>query len=507
MTNIIDRAFEYFSPKVALSREQSRHAIAVVRGYSAANPHRLNEGFRKSSSHAATEVSKAHAKLAGGAQELVRNNSVALRIKTVLANNMVGTGVTHEYTFGAKRSGKKYKDVHTAWANSTECDFEGHNNLYGLQWLWAATIVESGGVLVKKVIDNTREFPLVLQTLEQQYLDKSKALLRGDEGEVIDGIQYDKNQKVIGYWIKKRLQPSIHYKSEDSVFVPKEDVVFAFFKDRPGQHLGVSWLAPVMDLIYERNDWREAALTQQRIAASLGIIVSESPNTLGLSGGKDNTGLRDSDGNQFDTLEPGMVAYTSSNTKIDTVSPPKADNASALSTELSGDISIGVGMTREQITGDYSKVTWASGRLARGEFYSNLDRWQTFMLSPPFERIHAWFDELYSVKHGVVPKYTKTVVWPLRSAVNPVEELDVDIKKVRTAAMTPQQFSMKHGVKFEEVIEAWREAKDAFGEDLPFDHDPSKFSAAGNQLDDNDAASSNKVGDEKNDSDTDDDKK
>ena len=85
---------------------------------------------------------------------------------------------------------------------------------------------------------------------------------------------------------------------------------------------------------------------------------------------------------------------------------------------------------------------------------------------------------------------TRNWIVPQRSAVNPKEELDVDVRKVRTGAMTPQQFTAKHGVKFEDAMTAWKEAKVLMG-DLPFDFDPSKFSAAGNQLDDNDSASSN----------------
>ena len=176
-----------------------------------------------------------------------------------------------------------------------------------------------------------------------------------------------------------------------------------------------------------------------------------------------------------------MVAYADANTEITTITPPNLSHTTDFNDGVIQDIAVGVGMTREQLTGDFSKVTWASGRLARGEFYTNLDRWQQFLMLPALNRIHDWFDDIYAVKYGAI-EITRTWVQPHRSAVNPKEELDVDIAKVRTAAMTPQQFSRKHGVKFEDVIKGWREAKKIIGDDLVFDFDPTKFSLAGNQI-------------------------
>ena len=484
--NLIDKWYEVTNPKKAFERQRYRMATDVMkRGYEAAKPNRLSNGYSRRNSRASDEAARGHRGLAGGAQELIRNTAIANRIKAVIASNMVGTGIKPDYIGGSAKRVEKYKITFDAWANSTACDYEGHHNLWGLQHLWAATVVESGGCFVRRIMNNALAFPLVLQTLEQQYLDESKSGRTDGGGEIVSGIQYNDDGSIRGYWLKSRLV-GFQYR-EESQFYAASEVIHIYRKDRAGQHLGVSWLHPVADLIDMRQEWRDTTLTQMRVAACFGVIIKEAPSDMGVN---KNSSLRDEDGQAYSELESGMIAYTDAATDVITVTPPNLSHTTDFNSEVLQDIAVGVGVTREQITGDFSKVNWASGRLARGEFYSNLDRWQQFMMIPALNQVHDWFDEIYTIKYGRVNNVVRSWIVPHRSAVNPKEELEVDIRKVRTGAMTPQQFTRKYGIKFEDAIAAWKEAKTAMG-NLPFDFDPSKFSFAGNQLDNNDSASSN----------------
>ncbi|SEG12473.1 phage portal protein [Marinobacterium lutimaris] len=483
--NLIDKWYEVVKPSKAVERQRDRMMLTALRDYDAARPTRTSGGYKRTGGRAAEEAARGHKGLAGGAQDLVRNTAIGNRIKAVIASNMVGDGIKPNYIGGSERRVKKYKTTFDEWASSTACDYEGHYNLWGLQHLWAGTVVESGGVFIRRVMNNALAFPLVLQTLEQQYLDESKSGFTDGGGEIVSGIQYNGDGIIQGYWLKTRLTTRLHY--EESKYYPASEIIHIYWKDRPGQHLGVSWYHPVADLINQRQEWRDATLLLQHMAACFGVIIKEPPKDMGL-GDKSNP-LRDEDGTPYSEIEKGMIAYVDQNTDITTVTPPNLNQTTDFNGDVLQDIAVGVGTTREQITGDFSKVTWASGRLARGEFYTNLDRWQNFMMLPGLNRVHDWFDEIYTVTSGK-PNVTRKWVLPPRSAVNPKEELEVDIRKVRTGAMTPQQFTQKYGLKFEDAIEAWKEAKTTMG-DLPFDFDPSKFSFAGNQLDNNDSASSN----------------
>lgn len=501
VSRMYERWIEMRDPARAVERQRQRMALDELRSYDAAKANRLSSYGRRNG-RASDEVSKGHRGLAGGSQHLVRNTALGNRIKAIISANIVGTGIKPDIqnlsnSGRSKQSVERYKSAYDEWANSVACDYEGHNNLYGLQALWAGTIAESGGVFIRQIIDDTKKFPLVLQTLEQQYLDESKSGQQSD-GEIINGIHFNDDGRVKGYWLKTRLVGMT--RQEQSKFYSAGEVIHVFRKDRPGQHLGVSWLHPIANLIDMRQEWRDTALLQQRIAACFGVVIKEPPKDMGLS--SNDPTLRDADGAEYSELEQGMIAYTGKETEITTITPPNMSHATDFNSEVVQDIAVGVGVTREQITGDFSKVSWASGRLARGEFYGNLDQWQKFMMLPALDRVHNWFDDVYTVTAGMPKNIARSWIMPHRSAVNPKEELEVDIMKVRSAAMTPQQFTAKHGLKFEEVIQGWTEAKVIMGE-MPFDFDPSKFSRAGNQLDDNDAASSNKAGEKSSETETD----
>lgn len=478
--NPIDKLYEVFTPSRAVKRQRSRIQLAAMREYEAARPRRSTKSYSRRGGRASDEVSRGHRALAGGAQDLVRNTALGHRIKAVIATNMIGTGIVPDYVGGPKREAKRHKSTFEAWAESTACDAEGHHNFYGLQHLWAATVVESGGVFVRQIINNALAFPLVLQTLEQQYLDTTRSRISGapEGSEIVDGIQYNGDGIIEGYWLKTQLVGN-DFRAQ-STFFSTDEIIHIYRKDRPGQHLGVSWLHPVADLVDQRQEWRDGVLMQQRIASSYGIVIkgASSEMTLEKAGGQ---ALHDSEGYEYSEIEPGMIAYMDGAGEITTVSPPNISHATDFNSQVVQDIAVGVGITREQLTNDFSQVTWASGRLARGEFYANLDRWQQFVMIPALNKVHDWFDQIYTVKYGSIKGLRRSWIVPHRSAVNPKEELEVDIRKVRTAAMTPQQFTRKHGQKFEDAIASWKEAKAMMGE-MPFDLNPANFSPAGNQM-------------------------
>ena len=172
--NIIDKMIDIVNPQAALKRTQARLAHSIIqRKYEAAVDGRRNTGWFRRNTSAAAEVSAAADKLAATSQELCRNNTLASRAKTIWACSMIGTGIRAELSSANKKASTKINDTFADWAESADCDFEGMYNFYGLQWLWAGTIVESGGVFIRKHINAALKFPLQLQTIEQSYLDKS----------------------------------------------------------------------------------------------------------------------------------------------------------------------------------------------------------------------------------------------------------------------------------------------------------------------------------------------
>lgn len=486
MKNPVDAVINFFNPQAGLKRTQARRAQAIAqRSYDAASKGHRNDGWWRPKTSAAQEVSKAADTLAATGQELCRNNPLAHRIKMIWAANMVGDGIRAEISVSNQRSRKKVNDDFIAWAAGTDCDFEGHHNLYGMQWLWACTIVESGGVFIRRHVNNALAgVPLQLQTIEQGMLDKTKNEQAGDgKGEIVDGVQFDVSGQIEGYWIYKE-SPDGLVKNRTSVFHKKgTEIIHLFRKERAGQHLGVSWLTQSATALNNYGTLTDAKLVQQQILACMAVIIEEGSSPMG-------TGTNKEDGMNVDSIEPGMVEYVKAGTKVHTVTPPSGSDNGLFMSNIKDDIAIGAGLASTQMTGDYSKLNFASGRMSKIEFFQVLDFAQHLMLLPALNTVFGWFSMVYSLSNNSRSKLSVEWTFPPRGVVQPGEELEVNIKKTRAGIIAPSKLNKMYGTNLDDVVEQWKLDKVTWA-GLPFDVDPSLFSVAGNQLNVDDAASSN----------------
>ena len=490
--NIIDSAVTLFNPVAGLRRQQARNALNIVksRKYDAVSKSDRNTFNFLADTSTKTEISLASKGLAVIGNDLSNNNPLAKRIGNVWANNATGTGVKCEVMplRDNKLSKKKAKEIELAfeqWCKSKDGDFSGIVNFYKMQNLATKAMVLRGGVFLRRHINANGD--LQIQMLDQTRLDTNKVDVGGDR--VIDGIQYNKDYQIIGYWFKGEGNDS--YKS---TFVKAENIAHLFNVDKSEQHLGVSWLAPVALLLEKYATLIDAKLMQQQISACFALIVEEPERELGLTGSND----------RVDELEPALISYVKAGSVPHTISPPKADNASQFESSLKNDIAIGVDLTYEMLTGDYTKTNFASGRMSKAEFNGCLTHVQECVISPVLDKVFQWFMQIYAIKNNLSRnEFMAEWIFPIISSADPVEEFDVRMAKVRHGMLSPSKACKQGGEKLESVIEQWKKDKALMG-DLPFDVDPSMFASTGNQLNVDDASSANsepkpsKTEDEKN---------
>ncbi len=488
--NIIDRVVGYFAPAQGLKRLRSRLGIEVVRNYDIASKGRRNYGWWRPNTSASEEVSKAHQIGAAAAQELVRNNPYAKRIKRVIPARMVGAGIKAEIIGKGKRkpSKKRLDDLTERfddWAGSILCDFEEHHTFYGLQWLWVGTVIESGGVFIRKHVLNGLAHPLQLQTFEQSHLDRSRQTSAGDAAgtEIYDGIQYVDGKRT-GYWLYTRPTDTIgNHADVESKFYAVEEVVHIYLKERAGQHLGMTWFDATAGVLRNYDVYEDAKLMQQQVAALFALFVEEAPTQLGVNLSTDGSHELP------DELEPGMITYLKSGQNVHVVAPPKADASTEFDIGLKQRNAVGAGISYEALTGDYSRVNFASGRMGNVEFYAQLEVFQKHMLAPALTKIFGWWlalDDLSQgaagARLGAADKFGVDWTFPPQVSVEPGAEFDLIVKKVRNGMMSPRKAAKMLGENLTVVLDQWKQDKLLFG-DLPFDIDPSMFSSAGNQLD------------------------
>jgi len=375
-----DRVLLTLFPKWGAQRVRAR----LARHYEAAQGGRRTDGWRRSASDANVANRPALAALRELSRDLRRNNGWAKRGIQAVVNNTVGWGIMPKAK--PHRSSARMEaaiELFNDWADSTACDYDGRLTFYGLQRLVMETVAESGECLVVRQPAASADglaIPMRLHVLEPDYLDMNRNGFIGESGgPTYNGVEFDKFGRRTAYWLFTehpgglRLQTTQFY----SIRVPAERVIHVYRVDRPGQIRGVPWLASAISRLKDYDDFEDAELMQQKVAACFGAFVTDMESAAPALG---QEGV-DSQGNAIESLEPGHIEYLPPGKTVTFATPPSPQGGS-LSTRTLRRIAVSLGITYEELTGDYSQVNFSSARMARISEWQNVCEWREHMLIP-----------------------------------------------------------------------------------------------------------------------------
>lgn len=475
---LIDRAIAAFNPERAVHRERAKVKLAALRGiraqYDGASHSRRTQGWRRTSKDANYELMGAAHVLATTARDMVRNNPYAERAVSAIAADMVGTGITFE----VQRNGKPDKTL-TALAKAhfetTACDADGRQNLYGLQLQAARTIVESGAVLARYRARFARDnlpLPFQIQLLEPDYMDAARNGLF-DKGTYVGGIQFDQLGNRSGYWLFPNHPGAIASQGMIARSIPAGDVLHVFRQDRPGQQHGASWFAPVIMSMREFADYQDGQLLRQKIAGSWAVfrIGMENPDEDPATGARD----------PLDFIEPGMIEDLPSGADVKFATPPGVEGYSDFAKISVRTFATGMNLPYD-IFGDLEGVNYSSGRIGRIAYNRQLDSWTWNMLIPQFcDGTAAWFFRAAALTGadvtGCVMKWTP----PSRPMLDLATEGPAIRNMVRAGLKSPDVAIRELGDNPDEVWAAWKRCMDLWDKlGLVFDIDPRRVTQVGN---------------------------
>lgn len=386
----------------------------MARHYEAAQTGgRRTENWYRTISDANAANGPAIAPLRELARDLRRNNGWAKRGIQAIVNNTVGWGIMARPDPDDRSAGrsKQALQIWKDWATSTACDYDGRLDFYGLQRLAMECIAESGECLIIKQPAATQDgldIPLRLHVVEPDYLDTNRNGIVGElGGPIIDGVEFDKFGRRVAYWLY-----TVHPGSQrlwtqrfQSVRTPADRVLHLYRVDRPGQIRGVSWLASAITRLKDYDDFEDAELMQQKVAACFGAFVTDIDGTAPPLGALDTT-ASDSDGSQIESLEPGHIEYLPPGKTITFAQPPPSTE-SQFSQRVLRRVAVSLGVTYEDLTGDYSQVNFSSARMARLAHWKNVHEWQHHMMIPQMcNGVWGWVMQLAAELNGwpVIPR-------------------------------------------------------------------------------------------------------
>ncbi|MEL6716738.1 MAG: phage portal protein, partial [Planctomycetota bacterium] len=284
------------------------------------------------------------------------------------------------------------------WAESTRCDADGRHNLYGLQSLAMRAIAESGEVLLRmrpRRVSDGLEIPMQLQLLEADHLDTSKDGDAERTGHtIVQGVEFNAIGRRVAYWVFRTHPGDARSSaSRQSVRVTADRMLHLFRVDRPGQVRGVPWAAPIAVRAHELKDYEDAQLLRQKIAACFAVFREDT--NVEMEPGPAAQAAQSEEGELGrDSVEPGMIEDLPAGKKVTFAQPPGVGGYDEFVTRQLRAVASGFGVSYEALTGDYSTVNFASGRMGHVEFQRNVTTWQNDLMVMQLCRpVWAWFEE------------------------------------------------------------------------------------------------------------------
>lgn len=214
--------------------------------------------------------------------------------------------------------------------------------------------------------------------------------------DLIDGVYFDRYGNVDKYCVyKPQFYPQIDYISTEYDVVSHEKIFHLFRRELPNQVRGVSWFAPVLDLLIQLNEYvaavTEAAKSGARCFAAIttqgGMSVEVMEEYFGL---QPQQGARPS---RFDTPN-GQVLELGAGRDIKAFTPSHPTTASdAFIAQILSQIGYALGLPRNKATGSSHEYNFASGRLDNQPFELLIrtlqrDIFETYFIDRLFERFY-----------------------------------------------------------------------------------------------------------------------
>lgn len=474
MASIFDNIVAAFNPQVALKREKARVQLGLLRNYEGASKGRRVENWLTTAGSADASSSRSRQLLIQRSHERARNDPYFSKAISVIVSNTVGTGfVGQAKTQRSRKRSQQFTDLFNSWAQDpSQCDYNGLLDFNSLQALAMRTIVESGEVIIRRVIVPSQKIPLQLLVLEPDFLDVGKDGSLENGGFIKEGIEYNSKGKRVAYHLYDEHpgDQNLRVTNVNSSRIKAEECILVFRQDRPGQTRGVPWAAPVLVKMRDFDDYTDAQLLKQKISAcfaAFAVDTEAADPTLG--------------GELVDKIEPGMIEILPPGKDMRFASPPSVGDFDKISRQYLLQISAGFGITYEALTGDLNNTSFSSGRMGWIEFQRNIDIWRSHLIVPQMlNPIWSWFGQAASVKgikmEGIVAQWTA----PRRELIDPSKEINATIDAVRGGLCSLSEAIREHGYDPEEVmleIAQDNERLDQLG--ITLDSDPRKITGSG----------------------------
>lgn len=290
------------------------------------------------------------------------NNPHGARIAQVLPDNLTGTGIRPKCRAASAELRQSLHRDFDIWTDHADAADLG--DFYALEWRLVRDMVVLGEALA--VIETAADGMPRIRQLHPDQLDRSKNTRLSGSRYVVQGVEFDQVAgKPAAYWLRSGAQSEASavegLSSRPVRRLPAADVIHMFRPLAPGQVRGLSWYAPILLTGHELDQLFDALLVRAKVSALHTGFIYDQVGEAGYGGERDD-----------DTLEagmsPGELMMMPGGKRIEFPNLPDSGDAQSLANAQLRAMAAGIGVTFEQLTGDFSQVNYSSARAAFLEF-------------------------------------------------------------------------------------------------------------------------------------------
>ena len=355
----IDSIVAKFSPKAAYEREAYRRAYDWLRNYDAGNYDRPNQNWRVSNQSAELTDRYSRMEVLARARDLERNSDIMNSVIGVFERNIIGGGFSLQAQTEEPDLNKDIEKAWKKWCKKRNCDVTGTQSLNQMLRMAVHRKKVDGGILFVKRYTSDGFVPFKLQMVEVDELDGDTMTPHFKGNKVIGGIEFNKWNKPVGYFIKQYDLEGMSI--NDPVWIKADDVIFYYSKKRPSQIREMSDMAPTITRVRDVNEFMMAVSVKQRIEACLSVFIKKSIPTTGI--GRSGAGAVEKTSYDGKMLSPGMIKELNAGDEVQVVNPAgQAADATSFTKLQQRLIGAGQGISYEAMSRDMSESNYSSAR-------------------------------------------------------------------------------------------------------------------------------------------------
>ena len=393
---------QYLSIVDASGRHIPKKVIASSAAYEGAASGRRMSTWGMSTAGPSASIYSSLNSLRARSRELTRNDPLIDGGLDTLVSNIVGSGISPRWLIDDVELKRIIQALWSDWV--PESDFDERSDFYGQEALACRSIIEAGEVFVRlrpRRYSDGLSVPLQIQVLEPDFVDETYNTIAPNGNEIRFGIEINKEGKRVAYWMFREHPGEAFLTSlyqYERVRVPASQVLHIFKPLRPGQMRGRPWMASLIVLMHELNQFDDAELVRKKTAALFGGFLvkppdeeDDAPSPLGPRGDDDE------DGNAVIDLQPGTFPELPIGYDVRFSEPADVGgNYEAFTKRQERRAARGFGgMTYEKFTGNLEGVNYSSIRAGNLEFQRQCKQFIYQVMAHQFCRpiVSPWLEQ------------------------------------------------------------------------------------------------------------------